>query len=178
MGELLPAKSVVRVVPYDPSWPTLFQELAAGVRVALGAVAIRVEHIGSTAVPGLAAKPAVDLSLIVTPLDPEAPYREPLESLGYEYGGQFEEFFAERRYFKLNRNGARVANLHATLAGSATERRHLAFRDALRRDPETAAAYERLKFELAARFPADRVAYTEEKADFIEAVLTRVLRQS
>ncbi len=88
---------------------------------------------------------------------------------------QFEESFAERRYFKLNRDGARIANLHATLAGSRTERRHLAFRDALGRDAETAAAYERLKFALAARFPADRVAYTEEKSEFIGAVLARVL---
>ncbi len=72
----------MRVVPYDPKWPALYEELAAGVREALGGVAIRVEHIGSTAVPGLGAKPVVDISLIVRPLDPETTYREPLESLG------------------------------------------------------------------------------------------------
>lgn len=136
---------------------------------------MRIDHIGSTAVPGLASKPVIDISVAVPTLDPEASFRGPLEEIGYEYGVQLEEFFGERRYFKLNRDGRRIVNLHVTMAGSTQERRHLAFRDALRREPETAAADERLKLELAARFPDDRPTYTLKKSAFIEDALARVL---
>jgi GrpB-like predicted nucleotidyltransferase (UPF0157 family) len=174
MGELL-AKPTVRIVPYDPSWPVRFEEEAGRLRGALGDLAQRIEHIGSTAIPGMGAKPIIDIAIALKSLDPEEPYRGLLEQIGYEYGVQPDEFFNQRRYFKLNREGRRVANLHVTLARSLQERRHVAFRDALRREPSTAAAYEQLKRELAERFPADRGTYTEAKTSFIEQVLTRVL---
>jgi GrpB-like predicted nucleotidyltransferase (UPF0157 family) len=105
MGERMPATSLVRVEPYDPDWPRRFDQEATRIKDALGDLALRIDHIGSTAVTGLPAKPIVDIAVAVARLDPEQPYREPLQRIGYDYGGQLEAFFAERRYFKLNRDG-------------------------------------------------------------------------
>jgi GrpB protein len=110
---------------------------AGRIHSALGSRALRIDHIGSTSVPGLSAKPVIDIAISVRELDHEAVYRRSLEQIGYEYGDQLEEVFDQRRSFKLNRAGTRIANLHVTLAGSREERRHLAFRDALRSDRET-----------------------------------------
>jgi GrpB-like predicted nucleotidyltransferase (UPF0157 family) len=157
----------VVLVPYDPEWPARFEAEAARVREALGDVAVRIEHYGSTSVPGLAAKPIVDIQLSVPRLEPMEPYREPLEQLGYAFvdlpGNERMPFFgwpAER---------PRLFNMHVVEAGSPEERRHLAFRDRLRADPVVRDEYVALKHELATRHPHDVDAYADAKTEFVEA---------
>ncbi len=153
----------IAIVDYDPEWPRLYEAEAKRLRAQLGPVALRLEHVGSTAVPGLKAKDVVDIQLSVTALEPMAPYRQPLERLGYEYVVTEPE---DHRFFRLERAGRRLCNLHVCQAGGEWERRHLAFRDHLRGHPEAAAAYERHKLELAPHFDIAND-YAEAKEPFI-----------
>jgi GrpB-like predicted nucleotidyltransferase (UPF0157 family) len=160
-------KDPVRVVPYDPSWPEQFETERARVAASLGELPARVEHIGSTAVPGLAAKPIVDV-MVGRPSGSElAPYVEALRGLGYDYRG--ENGLPGRHYFK--RADPRPYHLHLVVLGGDFWRTHLLFRDALRQSPRLALEYERLKRDLAARHGDDRLAYTSAKGPFITGVL-------
>ncbi|MDQ6772891.1 MAG: GrpB family protein [Candidatus Dormibacteraeota bacterium] len=162
------------IVPYDPAWPARFEAEAARIRQALGVIAVRVDHIGSTAVPGLAAKDIVDIQVSLRSLEPEAPYRVPLEGVGYVHGPDDE---AAHRFFKRNSvAGRRLVNLHVCEAGGNWESRHLAFRDRLRERPDVAARYEQLKRDLAQIFPS-RGAYTEAKTAFIRSVVRDHLKK-
>lgn len=132
-----------------------------------------VEHVGSTSVPGLAAKPIVDLMLGVPRLaDVEA--RIPaLEEAGWEYVPEHEAVLPDRRFFARPVTRPRTHHLHAVELASAFWRDHLAFRDYLRAHPGEAAAYAALKRELAARFGRDREGYTEAKTSFVREALAR-----
>jgi GrpB-like predicted nucleotidyltransferase (UPF0157 family) len=155
------------VVDYDPAWPAQFEQEREEVWRALGEVLVAVEHGGSTSVPGLAAKPIIDMWAAL-----RAPLREEditaMAAIGYEYLGESalpdQDFFVKRT--------PRVCHLHCYPFGHPEWDRHLAFRDWLRTHPEGAVAYASLKRELADRFGGDRLAYTEAKSDFIEAALT------
>ena len=156
------------VVDYDPGWPDRFDAEAVRVRAALGEVAPRVEHVGSTAVPGLAAKPTVDIQVSVAALEPMTAYRGALERLGYEHMPDKE--FPEHRFFGWPGGvQPRTFNMHVCEAGSDWERRHLAFRDVLRADPAVAQEYAALKRELALRHGNDVESYADAKTDFIKA---------
>lgn len=159
------------VVPYDPVWPTAFDEERVRLLNAFEGVEARVEHIGSTAVPGLCAKPVLDLMLGVPSLDDVEARRAALEEIGYHYVSEYEEEMPERRYFRRPAERPRTHHLHCVVTGGPFWRRHLVFRDRLRSDPDTAAAYGALKRALAERHAGDRVAYTEAKRPFIEAVV-------
>ncbi|HEY3398144.1 MAG TPA: GrpB family protein [Armatimonadota bacterium] len=155
----------------DPTWPRQFETMAAWLREALGPDALlRLEHIGSTAVPGLPAKPVLDLLLEVPSL--AAGRRRLLTLLNEEtweywwYGGH--AVFIKRK----RRGGPRTHHLHLS-PGAEWTREHLAFRDYLRAHPEAAARYAALKRELADAHRQDREAYTEAKADFISEILRR-----
>jgi len=152
----------IEVVEYDPAWPAQFEEEQAEVRRALGELLVALEHGGSTSVPGLAAKPIIDMWAAL-----RAPVREAdinaMAAIGYEYLG--ESALPDQDYFV--KTTPRVCHLHCYPAGHPEWDRHLSFRDWLRAHPEGAAAYARLKRELAERFPADGLAYTEAKSDFI-----------
>jgi len=157
----------VRIVESNPAWPVAFSEIAALVRGALGPVAVRVEHVGSTAVPGLAAKPVIDVQLSVASFDPHDAYAAPLAALGYEYRTDDEP---GHRFFALTSDsGERLVNLHVCRAGSEWERRHLAFRDALRADPDLRDRYEAEKRRVAALHPGDSLAYADAKTPWIRA---------
>lgn len=152
------------VESYDPHWPELFRSLALTLRTALGPVALRIDHIGSTAVPGLAAKPVVDLQVSVAALEPTAPFRLPLERLGWQFRADNDDF--TKRYFR-EPTGSRRTHLHVRRAGSFSEQSALLLRDFLRATSSRAAAYASLKLSLAAQHTHYRAAYTDAKSPFL-----------
>lgn len=164
------------IVPYDPSWPAAFEAEAGRLRQALGPLALRIDHVGSTAVPGLAAKPVIDIQISVKDLQPLEVWRPALEALGYRHVPDPDD----ATYPFLHRPAAwpHTHHIHVCAAGGAEERRHLAFRDALRARPELAAAYAELKCSLAREHSAvtheSRNAYADAKTEFIAAVHMRL----
>jgi GrpB-like predicted nucleotidyltransferase (UPF0157 family) len=163
------------IAEYDPVWPIRAAEAIAAIRTALGDRLLAIEHVGSTSVPGLAAKAILDLMAGIRTLD-EAPACIPsLAALGFEYKSEFEDTLPERRYFRKQIGSERTHHLHMVVYGGEFWVRHLAFRDALRADPALAADYAALKRRLAAEHGADRVGYTDAKTDFIRAVEARAL---
>jgi GrpB-like predicted nucleotidyltransferase (UPF0157 family) len=169
-GERDPA---VRIVDYDPGWPGEATREMGRVRAALGDLAVRVDHVGSTAVPGLAAKPIVDLQASVTALEPKTAYVEPLEAIGYLFVAYPES--PEYHFFGKPPERPRTHHLHVCRAGSQEERRHLAVRDFLRAEPGEAARYEAVKRESARLHPEDRLAYMAAKDAFVEGLERRAL---
>ena len=164
-------RGIVRVVPADPSWPALFSaesdRLAASIAAA-GLPALTFEHIGSTAVHGLAAKPIIDFMAGYIPdADPRL-YLDVLRAAGYEYRGPQGVPF--RELFVLGSESRRTHHLNLTPLGSPFWRDHLAFRDRLRNESAVRSDYSELKQRLAEAHPVDRRAYTEGKAAFIERI--------
>ena len=161
----------IEVVDYDPSWPAQFAELAARVRAAFAdGPLIAVEHVGSTSVVGLAAKPVIDIDVIVPSLSDVPGAVARLAALGYVHEG--DKDVPGREAF-LWPPGTRRHHLYLCLCDNAEYRRHVAFRDYLRENRDEAQRYEALKRDLAARFRADRTAYSEGKTEFVEAVLAK-----
>ena len=159
------AEAIV-VVAYREEWPTLFAGAGQRLRRELGDVALRIDHIGSTAVPGLDAKPVIDVQVSVASFEPLAVYREPIERAGFVHRADNPEL--TKRYFR-ERLGERRTHLHVRRAGSFSEQFALLFREYLRAHPEHAATYAALKHSLAKRFakPGQRHDYVEAKAPFI-----------
>jgi len=161
----------VHVVDHDPGWGESFATEAASLRAALpGDVPWSIEHFGSTAVPGLAAKPVVDIMVVCGERSAWARFRDPIESLGYVFWAENPE--PDHMFFVKGMppyGEARTHHVHVRLPRDAE--RHLRFRDALRRSPPLAARYAALKRVLAERHRHDREAYTEGKTAFVEAVL-------
>jgi GrpB-like predicted nucleotidyltransferase (UPF0157 family) len=160
----------VRVVSYDPAWSRQFQEEAQRLRAALGREVIYIHHIGSTAVPGLAAKPIIDILPVVRDIRAVDGLNSNMEALGYEPMGEFG--LPGRRYFRkgVERRArhVRTHHVHAYAAGNPEIDRHLAFRDYLRAHPDVAGRYAALKQELALRFPYDIAAYMDGKDAFVK----------
>jgi putative glutamine amidotransferase len=156
---------------YDPDWPAAFDAESARIGEALGDLAVRIEHVGSTSVPGLPAKPIIDVGVSVASLVPRAPIVERLEGIGFTF--QVDPGTPDHLYFKRNEGGVRKTQVHVSEAGGDWERRHLAFRDWLRSHPEDAAAYAELKRRLASEHPNDILTYTESKGPFVDAILDR-----
>jgi GrpB-like predicted nucleotidyltransferase (UPF0157 family) len=164
----------IRIVDYDPEWPARARREMRRIGHALGSVAARLEHVGSTAVPGLASKPIVDLQLSVAAIEPRDAYVGPLERLGYLFVPAPEA--PDYHFFARPPERPRSHHLHVCEAGSEHEHRHLAVRDYLRAHGDEAASYEALKRDVAARHPADRLAYIEGKDEFVTALEARALR--
>jgi GrpB-like predicted nucleotidyltransferase (UPF0157 family) len=163
----------VTIVPYDPDWPRRFEEERQVLAAVFAGGSAHIEHVGSTAVPGLGAKPVIDV-LIGVPALVEVENRIPaLEAAGYEYVPKYEKELPDRRYFRKPRSGPRAFHVHCVVTGSDFWIRHLAFRDHLRAHPESAAAYYNLKRELAMRVSKEE--YTEAKSPFIEGVLASAI---
>ena len=158
--------------PHSPLWPAIFEYERAQLRALLGDGA-RIEHIGSTAVPGLGAKPIIDILVGMASLEAIDARIPALEGYGYRHRKELEIGTRERRY--LTRTDGHPGNfhLHAVIEGSPFWVAHLGFRDALREEPALAERYWKLKQRLAARFPDDRAAYADGKGDFIREVLAR-----
>jgi GrpB-like predicted nucleotidyltransferase (UPF0157 family) len=163
----------IEVVEADPDWPVVFEQACGGILGVIGAHVMAIEHIGSTAVPGLAAKPTIDIMAGLRALADAAHCFAPLGTLGYEYVPKLDAVMPERRFFKRDVAGRRTHHLHMVEVASDFWRTHLLFRDWLRGHSEDASCYAALKRGLAARFPDDREAYTEGKSEFIRGVLRR-----
>jgi GrpB-like predicted nucleotidyltransferase (UPF0157 family) len=161
---------VIRIDPYDPAWPDRFAELGRRLRGALGDVALRIDHIGSTAVPGLAAKPVIDVQISVAALEPVDPFRDPLVQLGFVY--RVDNTERTKRYFREPPGEPRT-HLHVRRAGSFSEQFPLLLRDYLRAHPNELPEYEQLKRDLAAKFPHDGAAYTDAKVPWFWDAIRR-----
>ncbi len=160
----------MNVVEYDPQWPRTFETLRAPIVAALGGVALAVEHIGSTSVPGLAAKPIIDIDIIVRSRNdfPAAALR--LASLGYRHRGNLG--IEDREAFESPAH-LPAHHLYLCSLGSGALENHLAVRDHLRRNEAAAIQYGELKMRLADRFPKDIDSYVSGKTDFILGILRR-----
>lgn len=166
------------VAEYNPLWPASFEEEKARILGLISPWAESVEHIGSTSVEGLGAKPIIDIMVGLRSLDDARECIPLLETIGYEYVPKHEAVMPERRYFhKGPTRFTRTHHLHMVETRGEFWRRHLLFRDHLRTHQEAAREYYELKKGLAARFGADREAYTTAKAPFIEAVIRRALAE-
>jgi GrpB-like predicted nucleotidyltransferase (UPF0157 family) len=163
----------VTIVDYDPLWPTLYEEEKERILSAVGDKVVLIEHIGSTAVVGLGAKPIIDIMAAVSRLADAKRWIGPLESIGYEYVPKTD--LPERLFFRRGVRGAGTHHLHVVEQGSKFWKSHLLFRDFLRAHPTEARRYYQLKKELAARFGSDRGAYTDAKTLFIESVTDKAL---
>lgn len=162
----------VEIVDYDAGWIAAFDTEAERLAAALGPWLVEIEHVGSTAVPGLAAKPVIDIQVGVTSLEHESEIIAAVVGCGYEYVPEYEVDFPDRRYFRRSERGRRTHQIHLVERSNRDWwDRHIAFRDRLRSHPETRDAYAELKRRLAATHRNDRVAYTDAKSDFIAAVL-------
>jgi len=155
------------LVPYDPEWPRRFARWRDRVGVTLGATALRTEHVGSTSVPGLAAKPVIDIQVSVADIADEARYVAQLESAGLQLSNRDDV----HRYFSPLPEQPRDLHLHVCQAGSGWEREHLLFRDYLRAHPAAADRYLAGKRAAAAAWRDDRWAYTEAKTGVILDIL-------
>ncbi len=159
----------IRIVPYDPRWPQLFEQERVKLETAIGPWAIGgVHHVGSTAVPGLDAKPIIDILVGVESLQTSKACFKPLAGLRYLYAPYRSD---EMHWFCKPDPSRRTHHLHLAPVDGGRYADELAFRDRLRADPGTASAYASLKRDLAIRFGNDREAYTEAKADFIRDAL-------
>lgn len=171
---------MITLVPYDPGWPHAFDAEAARLRQALGPAALRIEHVGSTAVPGLAAKPVIDIQVSVGALPLSAALAATLSSIGYHHVplGDFDLVYP---FFQAPAGWPATHHLHLCAAGGEQERRHLAFRDYLRQHPRLAADYLALKRQLAARHGGQtfesREQYSLAKSSFVEAVLAQAFSE-
>lgn len=164
--------STVIISPYTVEWPASFSRMREELLVAFAPLEVVVEHIGSTSVPGLLAKPVIDILLGANTLSDIESKIPALESLDYAYVAKYERELPMRRYFvKSNLDSFRV-HLHAVEFGAQFWKEHLAFRDALRADPALVREYAVLKLRLAAEFANDKSAYTAAKAPFIQSVLS------
>ena len=161
-------RGVVRLVAYDPRWATLFLEESARLQPLLPQ-GVKLEHIGSTAVPGLAAKPVLDILAGYESVAALPACIEVLVAAGYRHRG--EQGIPGREFFR--KGEPRAYHIHLAERGGGFWTEHLTFRDALRAQPALRDAYSRLKRDLAERYPNDREAYIEGKGPFVHEVLRR-----
>lgn len=154
------------VVEYQSVWPRMFREIGERLRRELGDTALRIDHVGSTAVPGLDAKPIIDIQVSVASFEPLHAYRAPLERAGFVHRADNPEL--TKRYFR-ERGGHRRTHVHVRRAGSFSEQFALLFREYLRGHPGRSREYAAVKHSLAAQFslPEQRQQYVEAKGPFI-----------
>jgi GrpB-like predicted nucleotidyltransferase (UPF0157 family) len=162
----------VVLVPHSTLWPSAFEREAEAIRTALGDIPIELHHIGSTAIPGIDAKPVIDMIGIVATVDDLDTHALRLIAIGYEALGEYG--IVGRRYFRKDSSeGVRTHQLHAFATESPEIQRHLDFRDYLRAFPRVAAEYAALKQSLARRSGADIVRYTDAKTEFVREIEDR-----
>lgn len=159
---------MITIESYDPNWPDRYEQERAAIAQAIGPHIANIEHVGSTSIPGLAAKPIIDIgiSLNIYPLPSEA--IAAMEGLGYEHMGEYG--ISGRHYFR--KGAPRSYHVHAYSPGNVEWEAHILFRDYLRAHPQAARKYEQLKRTLAAHH-TDGNAYAEDKTHFVKGTLTK-----
>ena len=162
---------IIQVTPYDPSWPHLYRQEARQIANVFFDQVILIHHIGSTAIPGIKAKPIIDMLLEARRIEIVDSFNEALIELGYEPRG--ENGIPERRYFVRRNFEIHTHHLHVFQTGNKQIDRHLDFRDYLRAHPDQAQAYSQLKELLAKKYIHDPVAYTDGKNEFIRTIDSR-----
>lgn len=155
------------MVDYDPQWPELFRVEAEHIKQALGDNCVAIHHIGSTSVPGLSAKPIIDILPVVRNIQEVDQAIQAMEALGYEAKGEYGIAF--RRYFQKDKD-IRTHHVHAYQEGDPEISRYLKFRDWLRSHLDDAERYAQLKIELAAKFPHDILQYCNGKDAFVAQI--------
>lgn len=169
--------SRIAVVPYDPRWPLDFERAAGEVMAALRPYLLAIHHIGSTSIPGIDAKPVIDILAVVVDLRAVDEQTDAMRALGYQVMGEFG--IAGRRYFRRDDStGRRTHQIHAFAEGSPHVKRHVAFRDFIRAHPNVAAEYGELKRRLAEAHPHDMDAYMDGKDGFIKEIEARAIEWS
>lgn len=161
----------VTLTPHDPDWAKMAEAEGARIAEALGDIFLRVEHIGSTAIPGIEAKPTVDLMPVVRDIALADERRGAMEALGYLWRGEFG--IEGRRYCVLERDGKRLFHVHIFADGHSNIATQLMFRDYLRAHRDEALAYQAIKREAAAAQPDNSLAYNDHKSAWIVACQTR-----
>ena len=157
----------VTIEPYNPDWPNQARQIAIQLEQALKENLLIVEHVGSTSIPGLSAKPVIDLIPIVKDLNTLDLQQQSIKDLGYQWIGEFG--ITGRRFCSLTGpEGQRLVHLHFFQKDAENIRRHLAFRDYLRAHPQIAKEYEHEKKRAAALHPNDSLAYNDEKAAWVQ----------
>ena len=170
----LPQSRIV-VASYDTRWPSEFEWAAGEIVAAIGSNLLALHHIGSTSIPGMYAKPVIDMLAVANDLSGIDQGVAKLEQLGYEAMGEFG--IVGRRYFRRDDDvGRRTHQIHAFAARSPHIRRHVLFRDFMRAHPQSAKQYGQLKLKLAADHPFDMGAYMDGKDSFIEDMESRALQ--
>ena len=169
VGDAPPSSGPVVLVGYDPDWPRLFEREAARIGDALGGQALQIEHAGSTSVPGLAAKPIIDIVLVVADSADEAAYVPALQAAGYVLRVREPEWFEHR----LLKGPDTSVNVHVFSHGCPEIERMLLFRDWLRRNEADRAFYERAKRELAQKEWKYVQHYADAKSDVVEQIIAR-----
>lgn len=165
---------MIQIVPYTPAWALAFESEAAALQQALGSRALRIDHVGSTAVPGLAAKPVIDIQVSVLLLDPRESFQVALSPLGYQFVslGEFDRVYP---WFAKPGEWPSTHHVHVCVAGGEQEAKHLAFRDYLRENPDQARRYEALKRGLADEYEGRTLgsieSYSLAKSEFIRNAL-------
>lgn len=159
---------IIEVVPHNPSWTHQYALEAALMRAIFGETILAIHHIGSTAIPGIKAKPVIDIMIAVKDIAAVEAYHPAMVAAGYTPRG--EAGVPNRRFFRKDTNGLRSHHVHIYPQGDPNLARQLNFRDYLRAHPAEAQTYSQLKEKLAAEFRTDSVRYTEGKTDFVERI--------
>jgi GrpB-like predicted nucleotidyltransferase (UPF0157 family) len=174
-----PQEKTIMLVAYDPAWPAAYAAEAERLRAALENVALRIDHHGSTAVPGLAAKPIIDIQVSVAALQPLSVYCAKLEAIGYAHVPHPDDSFCP--FFHRPLQWPHTHHVHVVERGGREERQTLAFRDYLRNHPAVAREYEELKRTIAAQMaaadPESRELYAVAKSGFVEQVVALAITQ-
>jgi GrpB-like predicted nucleotidyltransferase (UPF0157 family) len=166
------------IAAYDPAWTSLFAQERAKLAALLGPLVLAIEHVGSTAVPGLAAKPIIDLMVGVRSLT-EARHRciERLQAAGYAYLPEYQSWLPDELFFRRGSSGSWTHHVHVMEPSNPGWRRRLLFRDYLRRHPDSAEAYAKLKRGLAAAFKDDIAAYRNAKDAFVAETMAKARKE-
>lgn len=163
--------SALVVIEYQDQWPSQYAQVEAELRSAISIPGMTLEHIGSTAVPGLCAKPIIDIVLGVGVLKQVEEEIPALVGLGFTYRPEYEKLIPDRRYFVRAEGHTPRVHLHGIILGGTLLLQHLQFRDALREDRDLMLSYAALKRRLALVHASDKATYTQAKAPFIKRVL-------
>jgi GrpB-like predicted nucleotidyltransferase (UPF0157 family) len=171
IGELAPLTGRISIMDYDADWPRRYRREEARLRATLGSRALRIEHVGSTSVPGLAAKPIIDMLLVVADSSDETAYAADMEAAGYVLRIREADWYEHRVFKGPDTN----INLHVFSTGCPEVDRMLAFRDSLRVDDADRTAYEATKRSLAERDWKYVQNYADAKTEIVESIMPRAL---